>query len=61
MPRAIWTATLSFGRVTIPVEVHTAVRDSRPRFRMLHATDRSPIRFDRICRKEESPSRGRTS
>lgn len=35
MPRAIWKGSISFGLVTIPVELHTAVRDHRPRFRML--------------------------
>jgi DNA end-binding protein Ku len=52
MPRAIWTGSLSFGLVNIPIEVHTAVRDHRPHFRMLHSTDRSPINFERICQKE---------
>ena len=52
MARAIWTGALSFGLVNIPVEVHAAVRDSRPRFRMLHAKDRSPINFERVCQKE---------
>jgi DNA end-binding protein Ku len=53
--RAIWTGALSFGLVNIPVEVHTAVRDSRPRFRMLHAKDKSPINFERVCQKEGEP------
>ena len=52
MPRAIWTGSLSFGLVNIPIEVHTAVRDQRPHFRMLHAKDRSPINFERICQKD---------
>jgi DNA end-binding protein Ku len=49
MPRALWKGSLSFGLVNIPVELHTAVRDHRPHFRMLHATDKSPIRFERVC------------
>jgi DNA end-binding protein Ku len=49
MARAIWTGALSFGLVNIPVELHVAVRDHRPRFRMLHATDRSPVKFERVC------------
>jgi DNA end-binding protein Ku len=53
--RAIWTGALSFGLVNIPVEVHTAVRDNRPRFRMLHAKDKSPINFQRVCQKEGEP------
>ena len=52
MARAIWTGSLSFGLVNIPIEVHTAVRDHRPHFRMLHAKDRSPINFERVCQKD---------
>lgn len=52
MARAIWSGSLSFGLVNIPIEVHTAVRDHRPHFRMLHAKDRSPINFERVCQKE---------
>src|ERR1700746_1811172 len=52
MPRAIWTGTLTFGLVNIPIEVHTAVRDNRPRFRMLHAKDRSPISIERVCKRD---------
>ena len=47
MPRAIWKGSISFGLVTIPVELHTAVRDHRPKFRMLHAKDKSPVKFQR--------------
>jgi DNA end-binding protein Ku len=52
MPRAIWKGSISFGLVTIPVEVHTGVRDHRPRFRLLHADDRSPVKFERVCQRE---------
>ena len=52
MARGIWTGALSFGLVNIPVEVHTAVRDNRPHFRLLHAKDRSPINYERVCQKE---------
>ena len=43
---------MSFGLVNIPVEVHTAVRENRPKFRMLHAKDKSPINFQRVCQKD---------
>jgi DNA end-binding protein Ku len=55
MPRAIWKGSISFGLVTIPVEVHTGVRDHRPRFRLLHADDRSPVRYERVCQREGRP------
>jgi DNA end-binding protein Ku len=55
MPRAIWKGSVSFGLVSIPVELHTAVRDHRPRFRMLHARDKSPVRYERVCQREGKP------
>jgi DNA end-binding protein Ku len=55
MPRAIWKGSLAFGLVNIPVELHTAVRDSRPRFRLLHAKDHSPVEYQRVCRREGKP------
>ena len=55
MARALWKGSLAFGLVNIPVELHTAVRDHRPRFRMLHARDKSPIQFTRVCAREGKP------
>ena len=55
MARALWKGSIAFGLVNIPVELHTAVRDSRPRFRMLHAKDRSPVKFEHVCAREGKP------
>jgi DNA end-binding protein Ku len=55
MARALWKGTLTFGLVTIPVELHTAVRDSRPRFRLLHKDDQEPIKYERVCQKDGTP------
>ena len=55
MPRALWKGSISFGLVNIPIELHTAVRDSRPHFRMLHAKDKSPVRFERVCIRDGHP------
>ena len=55
MPRPIWKGALSFGLVSIPVELHLAVRDNRPHFRMLHVTDKSPVRFERVCIQDGQP------
>ena len=54
-PRAIWKGAISFGLVTVPVAVHTAVRERRPKFRLLHARDKSPIRYQRICERDGTP------
>src|SRR6187397_3339164 len=55
MARSLWKGSLAFGLVNIPVELHTAVRDSRPRFRLLHAQDKSPVKFERVCVREGKP------
>ncbi len=55
MPRPLWKGAISFGLVSIPVELHTAVRDTRPHFRMLHVTDKSPVRFERVCIRDGKP------
>jgi DNA end-binding protein Ku len=55
MPRAIWKGSIAFGLVNIPVELFSAVRDHRPRFRLLHAKDESPVSYERVCAKEGKP------
>src|SRR4029079_18794271 len=54
-PRALWKGSISFGLVNIPIELHTAVRNHRPKFRMLHAKDKSPVKFQRVCQRDGSP------
>src|SRR5262249_15568435 len=53
--RAIWIGSIAFGLVNIPVELHRAIRESRQHFRLLHAKDKSPVRFDRVCEREDRP------
>ena len=55
MPRALWKGSISFGLVNIPIELHTAVRSHRPHFRMLHAKDKSPVKFQRVCMRDGHP------
>ena len=55
MARALWKGTISFGLVTIPVELHTAVRAARPKFRLLHAKDLSPIEYRKVCSRDGKP------
>ena len=52
MARPIWRGSLSFGLVAIPVQMHTAVREHRPKFRLLHAKDKSPIKYERVCQRD---------
>jgi DNA end-binding protein Ku len=55
MARALWTGLVNFGLVNIPVQLHTAVRDHMPRFRLLHRKDLSPIREQRVCQLDGHP------
>ena len=55
MARALWKGSISFGLVNIPIELHTAVRNHRPKFRMLHAKDKSPVEFERVCLRDGHP------
>jgi DNA end-binding protein Ku len=51
----MWKGSISFGLVNIPVELYSAVRDHRPKFRLLHAKDEEPVRYERVCQKEGKP------
>ena len=55
MPRALWSGSLTFGLVNIPVRLHSAVRDIRPRFRLLHRKDDAPISYQKVCQREGKP------
>jgi DNA end-binding protein Ku len=48
----MWKGSISFGLVNIPIELYSATRDHRPRFRLLHAADESPVQYERVCRSE---------
>jgi DNA end-binding protein Ku len=55
MARSIWNGAISFGLVTIPVQLVSAVRSQRPRFHLLHAKDEAPVRYERVCERESKP------
>jgi len=53
MPRAIWTGSISFGLVNIPVRLVTAVREHEIRFHQLHGKDGVRLRQRLICPAED--------
>ena len=55
MAHAIWSGSINFGLVTIPVKLFTAVRGNDLSFNMLHAKDEGRIRYERICTIENKP------
>lgn len=51
---AIWKGALSFGLIHIPVQLHSAVRAKEGiSFRMLHRKDNTPIKYQRVCPRDQ--------
>lgn len=55
MAHAIWSGSINFGLVTIPVKLFTAVKTDELSFNLLHAKDEGRIKYERICSIEEKP------
>ncbi len=53
MARSLWSGSLSFGLVNVPVNLVSAVRDLDLHFRQLHEKDGAPIDVRRFCSKED--------
>jgi len=49
MPRSFWKGTISFGLVTIPIQLYTAVKKHVIGFRLLHEKCGNPIISKRWC------------
>ena len=52
MPRPIWSGSLSFGLVNVPVRLMSATRDLGVHFNQLHEKDNSRIEVRRVCTEE---------
>jgi DNA end-binding protein Ku len=52
MVRSIWSGSLSFGLVNIPVKVVNAVKERDIHFHQLHAKDHSRIKYKKWCPKD---------
>jgi DNA end-binding protein Ku len=53
MPRSLWTGSVSFGLVNVPVALYSGVIDTDVHFRQLHAKDHTPVEIHRFCAKED--------
>jgi DNA end-binding protein Ku len=52
-PRAIWSGTISFGLVSIPVRLYTATESHDVHFHLLHKSDGVRLQNIRWCPKHE--------
>lgn len=47
--KAIWKGSISFGLVTIPVELYSAIEEHTFGFKLLHKKCNTPISYERHC------------
>lgn len=55
MAHAIWSGSINFGLVTIPVKLFTAVKTDDLSFNLLHAKDEGRIKYERVCAVDGKP------
>jgi DNA end-binding protein Ku len=49
MPRPIWTGSISFGLVNVPIKLVSATSPKDVRFHQLHSSDNARIQQKRVC------------
>ena len=54
-PRALWSGSITFGLVNVPVRVYTAVHEHKLQFHLVHEPDDGPIGYEKICKLEDKP------
>ena len=52
MARAIWTGSISFGLLNVPVKLYSAVSSRAIRFRELREKDGSRVRHRRVAEED---------
>ena len=50
---SIWSGTVTIGLVNVPVKLRTMIFDKSITFRFLHRTDGSPLKYEKVCIKED--------
>jgi DNA end-binding protein Ku len=54
MPRPLWKGAVTFGLVSVPVNLYPATRkQAELSFRMLHEKDKAPIQYKKFCSEED--------
>ncbi|HBG26874.1 MAG: Ku protein [Planctomycetes bacterium GWF2_41_51] len=53
MPSKIWTGTLSFVMVSIPVDIVSATRPGKVSYHLMHKEDNSPIQTRMFCPQDK--------
>ena len=51
--RPIWTGSLTIGLVNVPVKLYAMIYDRGISFRFLHKTDGHPLKYQKVCTKDQ--------
>ena len=54
-PRSLWSGSIAFGLVNVPVRLYPAIAEHKLHFTLVHESDSSPIGYQKICKREEKP------
>jgi DNA end-binding protein Ku len=49
--KALWKGAITFGLISIPVRLHSAVQEKSLKFHLLHDEDSGRIKYQRVCSK----------
>src|SRR5512133_1905631 len=55
MARSLWSGSIAFGLVNVPVRLYSAVSEHKLQFHFVHERDESPIGYQKICKLEDKP------
>jgi len=51
--RPIWSGSITIGLVNVPVKLYSMIFDKSITFKFLHKTDGSPLKYQKVCVKED--------
>lgn len=51
--RPIWSGSITIGLVNVPVKLYGMIFDKSITFKFLHKTDGSPLKYEKVCIKED--------
>lgn len=52
--RAIWNGNITIGLINVPVKLFPMIYDKEVSFRFLHKHDGQPLKYQRVCIKDEN-------
>lgn len=50
--RSMWSGSISIGLINVPVKLYAMVYDRGVTFHFLHKSDNAPLRYEKVCTKE---------